>query len=121
MATPDEIAIAALEEEISALTTAVDVLRRRQSPNGARPSFTPDFTSVKATRDEPTNEGAVKAILKAAYPQHLGTMKIVDLGPTIGGRDLNTNSVRWVLKHGVDRGDFDKKKENGRVSYKLNP
>ena len=82
MATPDEIAISALEEEITALTTALEVLRRRQGPNGARVSFTPDFASVKAAHDEPTNDEAVKAILEAAYPRHLGTARIVELGAT---------------------------------------
>ena len=119
MPTPDETAIAALEEEVAALTTALEVLRRRQSPNGARVTFRPDFTSVDAAHDQPTNEEAVSLILTTAHPRYLGTSRIVELGPKLGGRELNKNSVRWVLKHGVDSKTFEKIKENGRVSYRL--
>ena len=123
MATPYDSAITALEEEITALTAALQVLRRRSQedthkPNGMRLSFNPDFANVKAY-DEPTNENAVKRILGSVHPQYLGASRIVELGPTIGGRTLNRNSVRWVLKNGVDSRIFDKQKENGRVSYRL--
>ncbi len=123
MATPYDSAIAALEEEIAALTAALQVLRRRgqdhQDPSAAKVSFTPDFTRVKAARDLPTNEEAVETILEAAYPQYLGTARIVEVGPIVGGRDLNKNSVRWVLKHGVDAGRIKKMKQNGRALYKI--
>lgn len=116
MSTPYDDAIAALEEEISSLTAALQVLRRRsqdqKSPRDARVSFNPDFTSVKAN---PTNEEAVRAVLEAAHPRYLGVSKIIELGPMVGGRKLNKNSTRWVLKHGIDAGTFEKTKNNGRV------
>ena len=123
MATPYDSAITALEEEITALTAALQVLRRRSQedthkPNGTRLSFNPDFANVKAY-NEPTNENAVKRILASVHPQYIGASRIVELGPTIGGRTLNRNSVRWVLRNGVDARIFDKQKENGRVSYRL--
>ena len=123
MATPYDSAIVALEEEITALTAALRVLRRlgqdHQDLNGSKVSFTPDFTSVKAVQDLPTNEEAVEAILEAAYPEYLGTSRIVELGPGPGGRNLNKNSVRWVLKHGVDAMRIEKMKQNGRASYRI--
>ena len=65
MATPYDSAIVALEEEITALTAALRVLRRRgqdhQDLNGSKVSFAPDSTSVKAVQDLPTNEEAVEA------------------------------------------------------------
>ena len=123
VATPYDSAITALEEEITALTAALQVLRRRSQedthkPNGTRLSFNPDFANVKAY-NEPTNEEAVEAILEAAYPEYLGTSRIVELGPGLGGRNLNKNSVRWVLKHGVDAMRIEKMKQNGRASYRI--
>lgn len=118
MTSPYDTAIAALEEEITALQAALQVLRRRSEDS--KVSINVDFASVKVAHDGPTNEGAVRAILEAVHPQYIGTSRIVALGPSVGGRELNVNSVRWVLKHGVDGKVFDKKKESGRVSYRLN-
>ncbi len=120
MATPYASAIKALEEEITALTAALQLLRRRHQDHHQNPITGTDFSGVKTGRQGPTNEEAVGTILEAAHPQYLGTSRIVDLGPTIGGRELNVNSVRWVLKNGWDSKIFDKKKENGRVTYRIN-
>ena len=103
-----DTAIAAVEEEILKLTATLRVLRGYAQE--------PDVLEV---RHVPTNEEAVKAILRDAYPQYLGVSRIGECGPTIGGRPLNKDSVRWVLARGVKWGEIEKVRQNGRVSYRM--
>ena len=110
-------AIAALKGEIASLATALRVLERlRDEHTGGDVVVDAPFIT---NGDKPRNEDAIEAIMVHSFPKYLGITDIVSLGPAVGGRDLNKNSVRWVVKHAVDAGHFEKKKEGGRAWYRL--
>lgn len=123
MATPFDAAIAAMEEEVRVLQAGISMLRRRQelwtsgTKRAEQPSSDPDlFSDADA---DVTNEAAVLKILGEAHPKYCRIGDIVDRGPSVGGRTLNVNSVRWVLKHAIDGGTVEKRKEKGRALYRL--
>ena len=122
MATPYDSAIVALQEEISALTSAMRLLERRRDDHATREHVVfSDFVSATVNNGSgPTNERAVDKILTEAFPSALGVTEIVKRGDSVGGRTLNKNSVRWVLKHGVDDERYNKRKEAGRAWYSMN-
>lgn len=98
--------ITALTDQIAKLAVAVLFLRslEEQAP--------------EATVIPPTNTMAIRAILSEAHPGWIGVNQIMAMGPDIGGRTLNNNSVRWVLKEEFDNNRIEKTRANGRASYR---
>lgn len=126
-------AIEALSEEIATLTSALRVLERKRADElgavasqnlnrhitfyGGGQQVALPLSSEPAK--PPTNEETVDAILRTAYPKGFGVPDIIKRGRFVG-RELNKNSVRWVLKHGVDAGRYVKNKNGGRgVEYAM--
>jgi hypothetical protein len=122
MATPYDDAIGAVKRRITGLTAVLQELERLRSEHGdgtGQLDFSSNLAVVGKNGSEPTNEEAVDRILETGPRTGLGVTEIVDRGPTIGGRELNKNSVRWVLKHGVDAKRYRKRKEGGRAWYSM--
>ena len=123
MATPFDEAIVALEEEIRGLQATVEVLRRRQAawgkPSAVRASKTLHAEHREPERPDVTNEEAVDAILKDAHPDPLSIRQITERGPTVGGRELNPNSVRWITTNGQKDGTIEKIKNKRGVRFRL--
>ena len=121
MSDPFEPAIQALEAEVRSLEELITELRGRQQ--GGRPSVVvPASTASNGSAPagaEILVEDAVYKIL-GRFGASWGSVKeILKAGPSVG-RDLNENSVRWILHHGVGDGTIAKRNFEGRsVRYRL--
>ena len=117
---PDAIdqAIALLEAEREQLDQALDALRRvYHSRDGQRPANRVVGLSAVLI-DRPlavgkTNEEAIDTVLRLTGGG-LTTREIMDKSAELG-KELNQNSIRWVLHHGVKNERYTKEKD-GRVN-----
>ena len=120
MADAIDQAIALLEAERTQLDQALEALRKvRHSRDGQRPANRVARATTVHT-DTPlsggaTNEEAIDTVLRLTGGG-VTTREIMDKSAEFG-KELNQNSIRWVLHHGVKGGKYVKKKDGGKNRY----